>query len=74
MADSKAAAAAAAESNPAMTIVVLVLGFLVVAMGVNVFLWWKAQSEAGPRKSKKALGAKAKKRQILKQGLQMPSE
>lgn len=63
----------ASSSNPAITVVLITVVFVVAFFGFNLHLYYQAQKLA-PRKVKKPLGAKQKKRQLRKQGLRAAGE
>jgi hypothetical protein len=63
----------ASASNPAITVVLITVVFVVAFFGFNLHLYYQAQKLA-PRKVKKPLGAKQKKRQLRKQGLRAAGE
>lgn len=61
------------RGSPVTTILFLVVGFVVLMLGLNVFLWWWAQRSA-PSKPKKRFSAKKAKREKLKMGISNPGE
>lgn len=61
------------SSNPVTTILVVVFGFLILAISVNVGLWWWAQRNAPPKPPKK-MSAKRLKREKLKMGITAPGD
>jgi membrane protein DedA with SNARE-associated domain len=62
------------DSNTAMTIVLTVMIVVVGFLAANVILFTQARRQFGEPKPKKKLGAKQKKRQMMKRGLRAAGE
>mmetsp|Transcript_38902 Transcript_38902/g.74535 ORF Transcript_38902/g.74535 Transcript_38902/m.74535 type:complete len:86 (+) Transcript_38902:100-357(+) len=71
--DAMQANARSSSGNPAMVVLVCVVGTLLAFLVGNTFLYYYAQQKF-PSKKKKTLGKKQIKRRALKNGLQMPSD
>lgn len=57
------------EGNPALTILIVVVGVVVLFLCTNVALWYWAQRNAPP-KPKKRIGVKKARKEKLKMGVQ----